>query len=36
MQKNSILLVDDDPIITIGTGSDLEERGYEVTNGSQW
>lgn len=25
------MLVDDDPIITAGTGSDLEEKGYEVT-----
>ena len=31
MRKYSILLVDDDPIITAGTGSDLEEEGYEVT-----
>ena len=31
MRKYSILLVDDDPIITAGTGSDLEEKGYEVT-----
>jgi len=31
MRKYSILLVDDDPIITKGTGSDLEEKGYEVT-----
>ncbi|MCF8127428.1 MAG: response regulator [Deltaproteobacteria bacterium] len=31
MRKYSILLVDDDPIITAGTGSDLEEIGYEVT-----
>ena len=31
MRKYSILLVDDDPIITAGTGSDLEENGYEVT-----
>ncbi len=31
MRKYSILLVDDDPIITEGTGSDLEEKGYEVT-----
>jgi len=30
MRKYKILLVDDDPIITAGTGSDLEERGYEV------
>ena len=31
MRKYSILLVDDDPIITAGTGSDLEAEGYEVT-----
>ena len=31
MQQHSILLVDDDPIITAGTGSDLEEKGYAVT-----
>ena len=31
MRKYSILLVDDDPIITAGTGSDLEEKGYDVT-----
>ncbi|MBW1783622.1 MAG: response regulator [Deltaproteobacteria bacterium] len=31
MQKYSILLVDDDPIIVAGTGSDLEEKGYTVT-----
>jgi DNA-binding NtrC family response regulator len=31
MGKYSILLVDDDPIITAGTGSDLEEMGYAVT-----
>ncbi|MBT6503125.1 MAG: response regulator [Deltaproteobacteria bacterium] len=31
MRKYSILLVDDDPIITAGTGSDLEEKGYEIT-----
>ena len=31
MRKYSILLVDDDPIITAGTGSDLEEKGYAVT-----
>ena len=31
MRKYSILLVDDDPIITAGTGSDLQEKGYEVT-----
>jgi YesN/AraC family two-component response regulator len=31
MRKYSILLVDDEPIITAGTGSDLEEKGYEVT-----
>ena len=31
MRKYSILLVDDDPIIIKGTGSDLEEKGYEVT-----
>ena len=31
MRKYSILLVDDDPIITAGTGSHLEEEGYEVT-----
>jgi DNA-binding NtrC family response regulator len=31
MRKYSILLVDDDPIITKGTGDDLEEKGYEVT-----
>ncbi len=31
MIKYSILLVDDDPLVTAGTGSDLEEEGYEVT-----
>ena len=31
MRKYSILLVDNDPIITKGTGDDLEEKGYEVT-----
>ena len=31
MRKYSILLVDDDPIITAGTGSQLEGEGYEVT-----
>jgi DNA-binding NtrC family response regulator len=31
MRKYSILLVDDDPIITAGTGSDLEGKGYAVT-----
>ena len=31
MRKYAILLVDDDPIITAGTGSDLEEIGYEIT-----
>jgi DNA-binding NtrC family response regulator len=31
MRKYAILLVDDDPIITAGTGSDLEEKGYAVT-----
>jgi len=31
MRKYSILLVDDDPLITRGTGNDLEEKGYEVT-----
>jgi len=31
MRNYSILLVDDDPIITAGTGSDLEEKGYAVT-----
>jgi DNA-binding response OmpR family regulator len=31
MRKYAILLVDDDPIITAGTGSDLEEMGYAVT-----
>ena len=31
MRKYSILLVDDDPIIIAGTGSDLEEKDYEVT-----
>ena len=30
MRKHSILLVDDDPIVTAGAGSDLEEMGYEV------
>jgi len=30
MRKYSILLVDDDPIITAGTGGDLEGIGYEV------
>jgi DNA-binding response OmpR family regulator len=27
----AILLVDDDPLITAGTGGDLEEKGYKVT-----
>lgn len=31
MRKYAILLVDDDPIITAGTGADLEEKGYAVT-----
>ena len=31
MKKFSILLIDDDPIITAGTGGDLEENGYAVT-----
>jgi len=31
MRKYSILLVDDDPLIIAGTGSDLEEKGYTVT-----
>ncbi|MDY6857108.1 MAG: response regulator [Thermodesulfobacteriota bacterium] len=31
MKKYSILLVDDDPIITSGTAIDLEGKGYEVT-----
>lgn len=31
MVKYSILLVDDDPLVTAGTGSDLEGEGYEVT-----
>ena len=31
MRKHTILLVDDDPIIIIGTGRDLERNGYEVT-----
>ena len=31
MRKYAILLVDDDPIITAGTGSDLEEIGYKIT-----
>ena len=31
MPKYAILLVDDDPIITAGTGGDLEGYGYEVT-----
>jgi CheY-like chemotaxis protein len=31
MRKYSILLVDDDPLITKGTGDDLEGEGYEVT-----
>ncbi len=31
MKNYSILLVDDDPIITAGIGGDLEERGYNVT-----
>ena len=31
MRKHSILLVDDDPLITKGTGGDLREKGYEVT-----
>ncbi|MCP4577546.1 MAG: response regulator [Deltaproteobacteria bacterium] len=31
MRKHTILLVDDEPIITAGTGGDLEEKGYEVT-----
>ena len=31
MRKYSILLVDDDPLITKATGDDLKEKGYEVT-----
>ena len=31
MRKYSILLVDDDPLITKGAGGDLEGEGYEVT-----
>ena len=31
MRKHSILLVDDDSLITKGTGNDLEEKGYGVT-----
>jgi YesN/AraC family two-component response regulator len=31
MRKYSILLVDDDPIITEGTGNDIKEKGYQVT-----
>jgi len=31
MRKYAILLVDDDPLITAGTGVDLEEKGYAVT-----
>lgn len=31
MRKYSILLVDDEPLITIGVGNDLEKKGYEVT-----
>lgn len=31
MKKYSILLVDDEPIITVVIGSALEEKGYEVT-----
>jgi len=31
MRKYALLLVDDDPLITTGTGSDLEEKGYAVT-----
>jgi len=34
MQKYSILLVDDDPVITAGTGGDLAEKGYKVTTAS--
>ncbi len=30
MRKYSILLVDDDPIITEGTGNDIKEKGYQV------
>lgn len=31
MKRHSILLVDDDPIITASIGADLEEQGYAVT-----
>ncbi len=31
MQKYSILLVDDDPDILKGTGTNLEKKGYQVT-----
>jgi DNA-binding NtrC family response regulator len=31
MREYSILLVDDDPHVTKGTGNDLKEKGYEVT-----
>ena len=31
MRNHSILLVDDEPLITKGTGGDLKEKGYEVT-----
>ena len=30
MEQHSILLVDDDPIITAGIGMELEEKGYQV------
>ena len=31
MEKNSILLVDDDPFILEGIGADLENQGFKVT-----
>lgn len=31
MRKHSILLVDDDSLVTKGTGGDLKGKGYEVT-----
>jgi DNA-binding NtrC family response regulator len=34
MRRYAILLVDDDPLVTAGTGNDLKERGYTVTAAS--
>jgi len=31
MEKNTILLVDDDPFILEGIGEDLENQGFKVT-----